>query len=266
MALLVEAANALLERDGADALTVNGVADEAEVSVGSFYGRFESRDELIRYLGEVALAEGLEGWTQVRNRCRRPDGALPDLQSLARFLVQAHTSGPLVRLRSLKGVLDPAPTRLDRFRSRILGDLEADLPGTNPAPWVAARVLMGGARALAIEGSCEVTPTPELELARAVRAYLRLSERKSAVWAELGEEDVSAEAFQPTITPAVAETPNPDSQMPAAEPAPSPQLQNKNLASDSAEPPQPDESHEPDDESDDEDDDTVPVDPFDVWG
>jgi AcrR family transcriptional regulator len=281
LAVLVAGANALLEREGAEALTVNGVADEAGVSIGSFYGRFEGRDELIHYLGEVALAEGLEGWNAVRTRCRRGGGALPDLHSLARFLVQAHTSGPLVRLRSLKGVLDPAPTRLDRFRSRILGDLEEDLGGSGPAPWVAARVLMGGARALALEDSCQVTPTPELELARAVRAYLHLSERKAAVWAELGEEedvsaetpdaptevwtapkapgDVSAETPQPEPAMAAAENPNPDSQMPAPEPDPAPDPPNDNLDSQSAEPSHPD-------EPDDEEDDDVPVDPFDVWG
>lgn len=62
LARLRQAAWHLLEEGGPEHLTVTGVARRAGVSVGSFYARFEGRDELLDHLSALALEEALSFW------------------------------------------------------------------------------------------------------------------------------------------------------------------------------------------------------------
>lgn len=68
------AAWSLLDAGGSDALTVTGVAAQAGVSVGSFYARFEGKDELLEHLAAVAQEEALEHWRAARSQPDPPPG------------------------------------------------------------------------------------------------------------------------------------------------------------------------------------------------
>jgi AcrR family transcriptional regulator len=56
MALIVEAAHAVLRRDGAEAATATSIAQEAGVAVGSFYHYFPNKEAAFLALYEVKLA------------------------------------------------------------------------------------------------------------------------------------------------------------------------------------------------------------------
>jgi AcrR family transcriptional regulator len=171
---LVEAARALLREGGPDAVTVNSVAEHSGTSVGSFYSRFSSKEELMRYLGESDLEALLESWD--RARPANADGRAL-LEELALYLVWAFDSGPAARLFELDGVQDPQPTRAERARARLLSDLEGALAGYCEADAhrrIAARVFLGGARELARDAGGDRTSDLDLlgsELARAVMIY-----------------------------------------------------------------------------------------------
>lgn len=61
---LREAAWDLLEQEGVEALTVTAVSAGAGVSVGSFYARFEGKEELLDHLEAVALEASIRSWTE----------------------------------------------------------------------------------------------------------------------------------------------------------------------------------------------------------
>jgi AcrR family transcriptional regulator len=187
---IIASAHRLLSREGPDGLTVTGLAREAGASVGSFYARFEGREELIRYLGERDLAEALTAWNAVAAAAREGrEKADPLLPILARHLIEAFHSGPLPRLRALDGEEDPAPSRIERFQQKVLSDLarlllSGDESGRRDAgreefeastplgSEVAAHLLLAGAGSLA--GGEWGVSSAELarELARAVGGYL----------------------------------------------------------------------------------------------
>lgn len=59
---IVRASLEILEEEGPDALTVKAIVKRADSSVGSFYARFEGKDDLLEYLGERAWTEAAERW------------------------------------------------------------------------------------------------------------------------------------------------------------------------------------------------------------
>ncbi len=59
---IVEASLELLATEGLAGLTVHRVVARADSSVGSFYARFDGKDELLDYLGERVWTEALERW------------------------------------------------------------------------------------------------------------------------------------------------------------------------------------------------------------
>lgn len=246
---LVESAYHLLEDEGAEALTVSRVAQAAGTSVGSFYARFHGKEQLLRYMGELALGQALVAWKEVQGQ-----HASPDLLPLAAHLVDAFRDGPLARLQLLDGIQDPAPSRLARFRRQSLDDIEGRMAGPqawcgedSPAPWVAARLLMAGARTLAKEdGSADPGINTAQELALALESYLK------ADGAALRSPIPGAhEVREPAPTPG----PREEEREPEAQAEP-------------PESPDPEEGGEPSeqDEEPPEEGDEPPVDPFDVWG
>ena len=52
----------LLEAEGLTGLTVHKVVAKAGSSVGSFYARFDGKEDLLDYLGERLWTEALERW------------------------------------------------------------------------------------------------------------------------------------------------------------------------------------------------------------
>lgn len=166
--LIVDAAHEMLEEEGAQALTVTGIASRADTSVGSFYARFDGKEDLIRYLGEKALADVVQEWDELRGE----DTPLAEVTS---FFIEAFRSGSLARLRALDGEEDPSPRRMERLHTRVLEDLEEMLARIQPAgaaPRVGARLVLAGAEALASDAAASVCAEPEAELARALELYL----------------------------------------------------------------------------------------------
>lgn len=46
---LIDAAIAIIKRDGADAVTVRGVVEESGLSIGTFYHHFQNKDDLLMF-------------------------------------------------------------------------------------------------------------------------------------------------------------------------------------------------------------------------
>ena len=59
---IVAASLELLATEGLAGLTVHRVVEKAESSVGSFYARFDGKEDLLDYLGERVWTEALERW------------------------------------------------------------------------------------------------------------------------------------------------------------------------------------------------------------
>ena len=59
---IVAASLELLEAEGLTGLTVHKVVAKAGSSVGSFYARFDGKEDLLDYLGERVWTEALERW------------------------------------------------------------------------------------------------------------------------------------------------------------------------------------------------------------
>lgn len=59
---IVRASLDILADEGPAALTVQAIVERAGSSVGSFYARFEGKDELLDYLGERVWREAAERW------------------------------------------------------------------------------------------------------------------------------------------------------------------------------------------------------------
>jgi AcrR family transcriptional regulator len=279
---LVEAGYRLLESEGADALTVTRVAREAGTSVGSFYARFHGKEQLLRYMGELALGHTLAAWADAQG-----EGENPELAPLATFLVEAYRNGPLARLQALDGVEDPPPTRLSRFRDRSLEEIEARMGEAgswcgpdSEAPWLAARLLLAGARILAKEEWNATGLDPAKELALALEAYLS-SER-----AGIGSLEVREAAPNESLSPEPEVPVAPMQERPDDLPEEEPGVESQDeLDGELEREPQlglegdggtereaekgtePEAEKETDPEGEEEAaEDDLPVDPFDVWG
>jgi AcrR family transcriptional regulator len=61
----VRASLQLLDEKGPDGLTVSAIVAGAGSSVGSFYARFEGKEELLAYLGERVWREAAERWDTI---------------------------------------------------------------------------------------------------------------------------------------------------------------------------------------------------------
>lgn len=122
---LMQAGEALLARDGYDGLTVAEVSRRAKVSVGSVYGRFESKDALVH-------AIHLRMLTRMNDQATLGDE--PDLEATVRAGVGAlatvmHRERALLRAFMLRGPVDPkiaepgsraSRAAADAFRHRVL--------------------------------------------------------------------------------------------------------------------------------------------------
>lgn len=113
---LLDAAEAVLARDGLDAATVPAIAHHAELSVGSVYRRFPDKDALLRVVYERFLSRALER-SQVDLAPERWTGM--DLERVVRTLVRAMVRGYREQRGLLRALTLFAHTHSDpRFRRR----------------------------------------------------------------------------------------------------------------------------------------------------
>lgn len=61
---IVDAARELISEEGVQAATVSRVVERADSSVGSFYARFDGKDDLLRYLEERVWTVARERWEE----------------------------------------------------------------------------------------------------------------------------------------------------------------------------------------------------------
>ncbi len=113
----------LLEHQGPDALTVTGITRKAHTSVGSFYARFQGKDDLLRYLGERSLTEALEVWAQLNTGLRVGGELRASVTEVVQRLGWLYLEAAGRSLVLLDGIEDPSPTRRRRLEDRIASDL-----------------------------------------------------------------------------------------------------------------------------------------------
>lgn len=121
---IVRASLDILEAEGPEGLTVQAIVDRAGSSVGSFYARFDGKDDLLDYLGARVWQEAAARWEQALDA--RDWDAL-DLSQLAegsaRLLLDAersHASYLKALGRATGGPLDA----YQAFRAHLLEGLE----------------------------------------------------------------------------------------------------------------------------------------------
>jgi len=147
---LREAAWQLLENGGIEAVTVVGVAAGAGVSVGSFYARFEGKEELLDHLEAVALEASLRSW--------RDAAAEVGTTDLLAHLVHLYRRGPARRLILLSRADGRSPERLNRLQEDVARALATTLgvsraaesgeaSGVTPRPAGSDELLRGAALA-----------------------------------------------------------------------------------------------------------------------
>ena len=116
--------------------------------MGSFYARFEGKEDLLDYLGERVWTEALDRWQRA---LESRDWGRADLPALARgavsLLVDAHRSRS-VYLKSLDQVSGRRSNAYDLFRIQVLEGvaallLERSSEMTHADPTVAVRIGLG---------------------------------------------------------------------------------------------------------------------------
>ena len=139
LARLEDAALEILEIEGPEALTLTGLTRAARTSVGSFYARFDGKDELLRYLGERSLEAALASWDGFD---ASENGDLrPALRAAVDTLGRLHLEGPGRALLLLDGVEDPPPTRRRRLEEKLTEALAAQASVPELRAGLAARVV-----------------------------------------------------------------------------------------------------------------------------
>jgi len=117
---IVAASLELLATEGPSGLTVHRVVDKAESSVGSFYARFNGKEDLLDYLGERVWTEALDRWNDALTA---HDWSAHELADLVRasigLLVDAQRSRS-VYLKAIDQVSGRRAHAYDTFRAEVL--------------------------------------------------------------------------------------------------------------------------------------------------
>jgi AcrR family transcriptional regulator len=155
---LVAAGLAILEEEGPSGVTVQVVVARARSSVGSFYARFRSKDELLAYLREHIRESTTAEWSEAVLAKSWSGGALPEVAGEAIDLLLELRARWEARLRAAQG-LSAGEADYEAFRRGIVDELAARLLElrseiTHANPEVAVRL---GWRA--VLGVIEHTPT-----------------------------------------------------------------------------------------------------------
>lgn len=157
---MLDAARELLGDRGPEGLTVTGITRRARTSVGSFYARFDGKDDLLRYLGESSLEgtvaevddllETLSGGRDLRQR----------LEPAARRLFETFVEGPGRVVLLLDGIHDPLPSRRSRLEDRAATGLTDLLSGPPERRELAARFLLASLRDAALREGDDSAESP----------------------------------------------------------------------------------------------------------
>lgn len=157
---IVEAARSLMAEGGLDALTVSGIVERADSSVGSFYARFDGKDDLVRYLEERIRVEARQRWDEALASRSWEDLSLEGLvRSVVELLAGLHAEDGNDRA-ALEGRSDRArPDRFESLHAHVERDVqelllrrrsEIDHPDPERAAQVAYRWGLGGIRELSL--------------------------------------------------------------------------------------------------------------------
>jgi len=244
---LRETAWDLLEQDGVEALTVTGVSSGAGVSVGSFYARFEGKEELLDHLEAVALEASIRSWSEavdaVNAALAGPEGALDGavdarIEDLLAHLLHLYRRGPARRLLLLSRADGRSAERLNHLHRAVAEalarvtapqgvGLEAaasfpPLPGSPELLRGAALAAATRELALAVEGSAQgwlFGDSPEARVDRRIlHALLTLGrEAPSPEPADPPEAASSTAEEAPTSGDSPAEPPDEDPPSPSVE-------------------------------------------------
>ncbi|MEX1257377.1 MAG: TetR/AcrR family transcriptional regulator [Gemmatimonadota bacterium] len=157
----------LLEEGGPDALTVQAITRRARTSVGSFYARFQGKDDLLRYMGEDALDKAITGWTELKSSLEggeseadSGDGLRATLEPAVHGLGELYLSGEGRDLAFMEGIEDAAPSRRRRLEDRVAKELAGFLPGDGLRTELAVRVLTGTLHDAAVRARSPRSTTP----------------------------------------------------------------------------------------------------------
>lgn len=187
---IVRAAREIIADEGVEAATVSRVVERADSSVGSFYARFEGKDDLLRYLEERVWTRARERWEEALASRSWEELELEGVShTVVRLLVDIHVEDEGIR-RALERAPREGAGRLGeearRFHARVGDDVAGlllrhepriDHPVPERAAAVAYRWGLGGIRELLTPGPS--TPgdglAPEVvveEVTRGLLAYL----------------------------------------------------------------------------------------------
>jgi AcrR family transcriptional regulator len=153
---LLNAGLALLEAGGPEAVTVTGVTHRARTSVGSFYARFQGKEDFLRYMGEGALEKSASVWREGRASIRAGGPPRVRVEVIVQSLAGIYLEGPAGGLARLDGVDDPAPTRRQRLEAFLAAELGEVLEVGPAKAALAARVATGILRDAAVTGFAPV--------------------------------------------------------------------------------------------------------------
>lgn len=188
---LVEAAREIVMEEGVGATTVSRVVERAESSVGSFYARFDGKDDLLRYLEERVWGEARQRWNEAVSS--RDWGQLElegVIRTVVRLLVRIHVEDAGTRRRLERDPREAGHLGAEarRFHAQVeedVGDLllryrdRIAHPRPERAVAVAYRWALGGIRELLARGDGERASTSGLdpegvgeEITRGLNAYL----------------------------------------------------------------------------------------------
>lgn len=186
---IVRSSLELIGEQGVEATTVKQIVRRARSSVGSFYGRFRGKEELLVYLEERLWGDALERWESALESGAWDDLTLPELvRKVVGLVLEAYRVGTrqravLAARNPNRGGADPARefhVSLRRGLRHHLLSRGRDITHPHPslAVDVALRVLVGAVRELeedaALQGALPGVDDDRLvdELTRLVLAYL----------------------------------------------------------------------------------------------
>lgn len=174
---IVQAALRLFGRDGVEGTTVHAIVEEAGSSVGSFYARFDGKEELVRFLEARVWDDALARWSQGMESGQWDEASLDRVvEGVVGLLLRTERIDADQRRVLARDA--PSATGAARFRTTVREDVRRLLLArrtdiTHPDPPGAVdllfTVLVGGVRELLHEAS-----EPEVdELSRLALSYLR---------------------------------------------------------------------------------------------
>jgi AcrR family transcriptional regulator len=168
---LVAAGLSLLEEGGPDAVTVKAVVARARSSVGSFYARFEGKDDLLAYLREQVRQSAEAEWSE----------------TVGREAWEASLAGIAAQAVALLFDLRPGYEQRIRTADRLVTDGEDDELRRKALDQLAARFL---------ERREEIThPNPELAVRIALSAVLGIGEH-APPWGQVETDALRTECVQ----------------------------------------------------------------------